>query len=122
MSEKQIQEQEVEVTEIDLQDLYGYGIQLSAAHLLDEILTKYENLERILIINFSPDVGMEIYYSSLSREREREIVEQIEREENLDDEFFIEIAKMVGAEHVIYLLDGYEYAVAFIKQRQEEDP
>jgi len=122
MSEKQIaQEQEVEVSEIDLSDLYGYGIQITAAHLLDEILTKYENLEKILIVNFSPDVGMEIYYSSLSRETEKQIVDEIEREEKLDDEFFIKIAKRINAEHVIYLLDGYEWAVAFIKQR-EEDP
>jgi len=113
--------EEIEITEIDLQDLYHYGIQLSAAHLLDEILTKYENLERILILNFSPDVGMEVYYSDLDRETEKEIVEQIEREEKLDDEFFIKIAKNIHAEHIIYLLDGYEWTVAFIKQK-EEDP
>jgi hypothetical protein len=115
-------EQEIEVTEIDLQDLYHYGIQITAAHLLDEILTKYEGVKKILIVNFSPDVGMEIYFSDLDREVEKEIIEQIEREEELDDEFFIEIAKKISAEHVIYLLDGYEWAVAFVRQRQEEDP
>jgi len=123
MSEKQIaQEQEIEVSEIDLSDLYGYGIPITAAHMLDEILSKYENLEKILILNFSPDVGMEIYYSSLSRDTENELVDKILKAENLNDEFFIEIAKRINAEHIIYLLDGYEYAVAFVRKKQEEDP
>jgi hypothetical protein len=115
-------EEEIEITEIDLSDLYHYNIQLSAAHLLDDILTKYENLKKILIVNFSPDVGMEVYFSDLDRETESKIIDEIEREEKLDDEFFIKIAKRIGAEHIVYLLDGYEWAVAFIKQRQEEDP
>jgi len=114
--------EEIEITEIDLSDLYHYGIQLTAAHLLDEILTKYENLEKVLILNFSPDVGMEIYYSDLDRETENEIVDKIKKAEELDDEFFIKIARLLNAQHIIYLLDGYEWAVAFIKQRQEEDP
>jgi len=113
--------EEIEITEIDLQDLYHYGIQITAAHLLDEILSKYEGVKKILIVNFSPDVGMEIYYSDLDRETEKQIINEIESAENLDDKFFIEIAKKISAEHIVYLLDGYEYAVGFIKQK-EEDP
>jgi len=114
--------EEIEITEIDLQDLYHYGIQIRACDMLNEILVKYENLEKVLILNFSPDVGMEICYSDIDRETENEIVDKIKKAEELDDEFFIKIARLLNAEHVIYLLDGYEWAVAFIKQRQEEDP
>jgi len=114
--------EEIEITEIDLQDLYHYGIQIRACDMLNEILVKYENVEKRLVLNFSPDVGMEICYSDIDRETEKEIVEQIKREENLDDEFFIGIAKRINVEHIIYLLDGYEYAVAFVRKKQEEDP
>jgi hypothetical protein len=113
--------EEIKITEIDLSDLYHYDIQITAAHMLDEILSKYDNIKKILMINFSPDAGMEVYYSDLDRETEKQIIDEIEREEKLDDKFFIEIAKKISAEHVIYLLDGYEWAVAFVKSK-EEDP
>jgi hypothetical protein len=114
-------QEEIEVSEIDLSDLYHYGIQIRACDMLNEILVKYENVEKLLTLNFSPDVGMEICFSDIDRETENMIVDMINKMEGKDEETFIEIAKMIGVEHIVYLLDGYEYAAAFIKQK-EEDP
>jgi len=113
--------EEIEFTEIDLQDLYGYGIQIRACDMLNEILVKYENVERKLVLNFSPDAGIDVCYSELDGKTENKIIEMVNTMEGRDEQVFVEIARMIGVNHIVYLLDGYEYAVSFIKQK-EEDP
>jgi len=101
---------EVEWIRIDLQDLYRLGhIDVVASELLKKILETY-NLEYVMLVNCSPDVGCEYF------------VDDDEFKKAFDEAWsWLEEAAVVGeyakrreAKAVVLLYDGYEWAYALV--------
>jgi hypothetical protein len=95
---------------IDLQELYYCGRpDVMASTILKTLLELY-NINHIVLLNVSPDVGVEILV-------EDEELKKIVREaEDLNDLFerVTRYAEEIGAEGVVELFDGYERAFAVI--------
>jgi len=115
MPEVQTPKAEVPRVEINLSELYSYiRPEDTAAGILGGILIHYKGFEILAMLNFSPDVGMDVYTDSTRLYTELKRLSKIE-----DDEIIVsEAAKITNADLVIELYDGYEFAVAFLRLKK----
>jgi len=104
-------DQEVEIHEINLDSLYGYGPQRGAEEVLEYILQGYIGLEYKILVTFNPDNGA-IYFD---KDFEEFVL-------NFDDDDIqlaaIEYAKQRGYDLAI-LNDGYEFSLALIREKDQ---
>jgi len=106
------------VVQIDLSELYRLGgPEVPAADILVDIVRKYVGVEILAVLNFSPDTGAEVFYDCTGAERELKRVAMLPDMERTIEEG----AKLTGAELVVWLHDGYESAVAFVKREEKEE-
>ncbi|MCI4408090.1 MAG: hypothetical protein JHC26_03275 [Thermofilum sp.] len=104
-----------EFVEINLEPLYQYGTQQASEKMLEAILNQYEALEYVVLYSASPDIDV-IYHS----EEFREYVDSCAEDKDLDfdlDACALEYAEKHGYEKVVKLFDGYECAVAVVRER-----
>ncbi|MCI4409737.1 MAG: hypothetical protein JHC26_11650, partial [Thermofilum sp.] len=81
---------------------------------LETILQKYEAIEYRILFATSPDIDV-IYYDSVFKEYVMEYPD-----DNIDiDELAVKYAKEKGFEKVVVLFDGYEQAVAIVREKGE---
>ena len=99
--------------DIDLSKLYEYLIPSNAAaSLLRLILSEYEGGKAVAFVNLSPDIGIDV--ESNDKRYMIRIEKIFEKLDNVDDAID-KVAKMIDADLVIVLNDGYEIGVAFIQ-------
>ena len=119
--------QETQIKKIDLSSIYELVPMNSAATMLRSILQNYERVEEAIIVNESPDIGVDIIPDigvdiiedkNLKKEIEK-LYKLLDIEIKDYDELYKRIAELVSADMIINLYDGYESAVAFIKMKNE---
>ena len=97
--------------DIDLTKLYEYLVpSRAAASLLKLILNEYEGGKVMALVNLSPDIGIDVECDI--KEYLIKIKRIFERLDNVD-EAIDKVAKMIDADLVIVLNDGYEIGIAF---------
>jgi hypothetical protein len=95
---------------LDFSELYRLGhIDVLATELLKKILDAY-NVEYEILLNFSPDTGVE-YITN-----DKEFIRKFDEAQGwLEEERVIEeYARKKGATAIVVLFDGYEWSAAII--------
>ena len=105
---------QVKIIEIDFEKLYELGgISIRAIDLLKKILDTYK-VDYELLVNLSPDVGVE-YLTS-----DQKFIGEFERADVDDlDDVVEKYAKRRKADAVVRLYDGYELAWAIVWRRKD---
>jgi len=106
----------IQLVEIDLEPLYEYGIQKTSEELLETILRQYEAIDYVLLYSASPDIDV-IFHSK----EFKEYVEKCVEEDKSLEECALEYAGKHGYEKLVKLFDGYEEAVAVIRNKDDHD-
>jgi hypothetical protein len=97
--------------ELDFEELYSLGhIDVQACKLLERILQTY-NVKYEIVVNISPDVGVEYFTNDIDFIRKFEKAEGWWHEEITA---IREYAARRGARAVVELFDGYEVAYALV--------
>jgi hypothetical protein len=105
-------ESQLKWIEINLEELYEFVPFTRASDILESILKNYECIKVVATVNFSPDAGLEV--SADNYEIEKMIYDKFYKIK--DDETAIrEVAKELNVNTIVFLYDGYESAVAFVK-------
>ena len=116
MSQTPNQNQSYTRIDIDLSKLYEYLIPSNAAaSLLRLILSEYEGGKAVAFVNLSPDIGIDV--ESNDKRYMIRIEKIFEKLDNVDDAID-KVAKMIDADLVITLNDGYEIGIAFVELEQ----
>jgi len=104
----------IKKVEINLEPLYKYGVQFKVEDLLNTILSNYEEIEYRLLYAASPDIDVKYYSDEF-----KEYVEE-HRSDVYEDilELAAEYAEKKQYEAIVWLFDGYEEAVAAIKEKE----
>jgi len=111
--------QETQIKKIDLSSIYELVPMNSAATMLRSILQNYERVEEAIIVNESPDIGVDIIEDKNLKKEIEKLYKLLDIEIKDYDELYKRIAELVSADMIINLYDGYESAVAFIKMKNE---
>lgn len=101
---------DVEIYEINLEHIYKFAPQSGAENLLSDILKSYVGLEYKVIVTLSPDCGA-IYFDE---EFKQFVLEFSEDDIQLAA---IEYAKQKGYDGLVVLDEGYEIAIALIREK-----
>jgi hypothetical protein len=117
------------VVKVDLEELYDAlgGPDEAPARLLQRIVEFYGG-KLILLVNVSTDVGTEVYYATDDEVRvrfERLVGEAFSKWDGSNtpecwEELEERLAKEFGAV-IVELFDGYDFAIAVVGRRGEED-
>jgi hypothetical protein len=100
---------------LDFEELYHLGhIDVMASELLSKILETY-NLKYVMLVNCSPDVGVEYFVDDREFMRKFNEAQGWQEEERVIEEY----ALSRGASAVVELFDGYEWAAALIFPSEE---
>ncbi|MCI4409576.1 MAG: hypothetical protein JHC26_10830 [Thermofilum sp.] len=105
--------EEVQLVRIDLDPLYEYGVNYKSEDLLKMILDQYEAIEYKLLFSASPDIDVK-YFDSDFRDYVMEYPDDIDIVD-----LAVKYAETHGYEKVVVLDDGYEEAIAVVKERGE---
>jgi len=122
----EVKKKKIKKIEIDLQDLYDFEPQTLASEMLEKILENYKYAEIVLLLNVSPDTGLEIFTDDKRLKHEAlRLNDELERyykeldndaEVKSEDEYIERLATITDADAIVELHDGYEYSVAFVKK------
>jgi hypothetical protein len=105
-----MKETEVKWIRLNFEELYSLGhIDITASELLGRILDAY-NLDYKLLVNCSPDVGVDYFIDDREFIRKFSEAQGWEEEEKVIEEYAVK-QKAIA---IVELYDGYEWAAALI--------
>lgn len=110
---------ELRVLKLDLSAIYSLTPERPACEILSDILKNYRHTGVVLMINASPDVGIEYYSPDTSLVRVGKEIRDLAESGEDWDKVVEKIARIVGSTVVIELSDGYEICTAFTRGVRE---